>query len=239
MRVLIATPEPSLFESWRAALEQQGLETLIGPPDRRETARLLRSMPPAIVIYHVHPGGPKPAEFRRYLGQLFLGAAIKVIGVAPGPLLATFGDDDVDDVVQLNAPPEELLFRMRRIADWRQRPSEDIEMGDLVIRPAERKALVNGQAVELRFREFELLWFLAAHPDRVFRREELIRHVWGSDFTGSPRTVDVHVTRLRERLGDFGYVNLRSVRRVGYCLRTQSKAAPAEVEEDVALSAAR
>jgi len=236
MRVLIATPEPSLFENWRAVLEQQGLEVLVGPPDRRETARLLRSIPPAIVIYHLHPGGPRPAEFRRFLGQIFLGATVKFIGVAPGPLLATFGDDDVDDVVQLSAPPEEVLFRMRRIADWRQRPSDDIQMGELVIRPAERQALVNGKSVELRFREFELLWFLATHPDRVFRREELIRHVWGAEFTGSPRTVDVHITRLRERLGEFGHVNLRSVRRVGYCLRIQASIMQADPE--TSLSAA-
>ncbi len=236
MRVMIATPETALFEGWRAALENEGLDVVVGTPDRREAGRLLRSLPPAIVIYHMHPAAPKPAEFRRYLGQLFLGAPIKVIGVAPGPLLAAFGDDDVDDVVPITAPADELLFRMRRVADWRRRPSDDIEMGELVVLPAERKALVGGQVVELRFREFELLWFLAAHPNRVFRREELIRHVWGSDFEGSPRTVDVHITRLRERLGVFGQARLRSVRRVGYCLMAQSRgAAP---DGDPGLSAA-
>lgn len=76
-------------------------------------------------------------------------------------------------------------------------------------------ARVQGRSLDLTYKEFELLHFLAAHPARVFTREQLLTDVWGSDYFGGPRTVDVHIRRLRAKLGDHEWL-ISTVRGVGY-----------------------
>jgi len=76
-------------------------------------------------------------------------------------------------------------------------------------------AKANGRPLDLTYKEFELLRFLAAHPSRVFTREQLLSEVWGYDYFGGTRTVDVHVRRLRAKLGDLDSV-IGTVRNVGY-----------------------
>jgi DNA-binding response OmpR family regulator len=99
--------------------------------------------------------------------------------------------------------------RMRGSAGWT----------DLVIDRDQYRVLVDGQEIELAFQEFELLEFLAAHPYRTFTREELLSRAWGSRNQATNRTVDVHVHRLRRKLGP-GYARyLVTVRRVGYMFR--------------------
>jgi DNA-binding response OmpR family regulator len=77
------------------------------------------------------------------------------------------------------------------------------------------QAKVNGRGLDLTFKEFELLRFLAGHPQRVFTREQLLSEVWGYDYFGGTRTVDVHVRRLRAKLGDMESL-IGTVRNVGY-----------------------
>ena len=96
----------------------------------------------------------------------------------------------------------------------------EIALGDLTIRAPEALVTIAGEPTALRRREFALLRFLASHPNRVFRREEILREVWGSDYHGTPRTVDTHIRRLRERLGEFGQQHLQTVRGVGYRMAT-------------------
>jgi DNA-binding response OmpR family regulator len=75
-----------------------------------------------------------------------------------------------------------------------------ISLGDLTIEEDTYTARLRGRPLELTYKEFELLKFLAQHPGRVFTREQLVTEVWGYDFFGGTRTVDVHVRRLREKL---------------------------------------
>ena len=78
-----------------------------------------------------------------------------------------------------------------------------------------KKVFANGENAELTYKEFELLRFLATHPSRVFTREQLLSEVWGYDYFGGTRTVDVHVRRLRAKLGDMEQI-IGTVRNVGY-----------------------
>jgi DNA-binding response OmpR family regulator len=89
----------------------------------------------------------------------------------------------------------------------------------IVVDAAQRRVLVNGRDAGLVFKEFELLAFLAAHPDRVFTRAYLLASVWGEAYDGTDRTVDVHVHRLRSKLGPEYAGRLVTVRRVGYLYR--------------------
>ena len=101
-----------------------------------------------------------------------------------------------------------------------ERADETVEVGDLRVDRAAREASFRGRALTLTPREFELLAFLARHPGRVLSREELLRKVWGYDYLGETRTVDVHVRRLRVKLGETHRV-IETVTGAGYKLASQ------------------
>jgi DNA-binding response OmpR family regulator len=90
-----------------------------------------------------------------------------------------------------------------------------IQVAGVVIDDAAYSAKVNGKSMDLTFKEFELLKFLAQHPGRVFTRDQLLSEVWGYDYFGGTRTVDVHIRRLRSKLGDLDSL-IGTVRHVGY-----------------------
>ena len=93
--------------------------------------------------------------------------------------------------------------------------NDSISTSGVVIDEASYSVKVNSRPLDLTYKEFELLRFLAMHPSRVFTREQLLSEVWGYDYFGGTRTVDVHVRRLRAKLGDMEHV-IGTVRNVGY-----------------------
>src|SRR5262249_46646971 len=101
-----------------------------------------------------------------------------------------------------------------------QRPPHDgtdvIRIGTLELDPATYGAAVGGEPLSLTFMEYELLRFLVTHPNRAFSREALLQRVWGYDYYGGARTVDVHVRRVRAKLGPEHAHRVRTVRSVGY-----------------------
>nr|WP_211161206.1 response regulator transcription factor [Microcella alkalica] len=134
-----------------------------------------------------------------------------------GGLTAVTAEWGVDDVILEGAGPAEVDARLR-IAIGRQSregASTTIRASGVVIDEASYSAKVHGRTLDLTFKEFELLRFLAAHPSRVFTREQLLSEVWGYDYFGGTRTVDVHVRRLRAKLGDMESL-IGTVRNVGY-----------------------
>ena len=94
--------------------------------------------------------------------------------------------------------------------------AEEVRSGELVIEEATYSARIRGAPLDLTFKEFELLKFLAQHPRRVFSRSQLLQEVWGYDYFGGTRTVDVHVRRLRAKLGPENEALIGTVRNVGY-----------------------
>ncbi|MFC6357015.1 winged helix-turn-helix domain-containing protein [Luethyella okanaganae] len=133
-----------------------------------------------------------------------------------GGLTAVSPDWGVDDVVLDSAGPAEIDARIR-LAVGRLAPeaSERIQTSGVIIDEASYSAKVRGRPLDLTYKEFELLRFLATHPSRVFTREQLLSEVWGYDYFGGTRTVDVHVRRLRAKLGDLESL-IGTVRNVGY-----------------------
>ena len=134
-----------------------------------------------------------------------------------GGLTAVSADWGVDDVILEGAGPAEADARIR-LAIGRQaqsKSSSKIHASGVVIDEASYSAKVHGRPLDLTFKEFELLRFLATHPSRVFTREQLLSEVWGYDYFGGTRTVDVHVRRLRAKLGDQESL-IGTVRNVGY-----------------------
>ena len=127
----------------------------------------------------------------------------------------------VDDIVLESAGPAEIEARIRlamsRTAQADE-PETEIRAAGVVIDEASYTARVNGEALNLTFKEFELLKYLAQHPGRVFTRQQLLTEVWGYDYYGGTRTVDVHVRRLRAKLGPDHEGLIGTVRNVGYRL---------------------
>jgi DNA-binding response OmpR family regulator len=123
----------------------------------------------------------------------------------------------VDEFVYPGAPPAEVGLRvamMRRRAGVTDGSS--IRLGPLAIDTDSYRVTAAGRPLDLTFKEFELLRFLASHAGRVFTRPALLREVWGYDFYGGTRTVDVHVRRLRAKLGPEYEHLIQTVRSVGY-----------------------
>ena len=114
--------------------------------------------------------------------------------------------------------PAEVALRVRRTLA-RSRGVERgalIECGDLVIHTENCEVTVAGRLVTLTFKEYELLKFLASNRGRVYSREALLNEVWGYDYFGGDRTVDVHVRRLRSKIEDPAHTFVETVRNVGY-----------------------
>jgi len=149
------------------------------------------------------------------------GAAVPVLAViSEGAWAAVSADWGADDVLLHTAGPGEVEARIRlaigRAAGQRALPAEEVRSGELVIDEATYSARIRGVALDLTFKEFELLKFLAQHPRRVFTRSQLLQEVWGYDYFGGTRTVDVHVRRLRAKLGTENEALIGTVRNVGY-----------------------
>jgi DNA-binding response OmpR family regulator len=150
-----------------------------------------------------------------------MGTSVPVIAVlTEGGLIAVSGEWAVDDFVLDTAGPAELDARLRLAVERRAADSEDpngrLEIGELTIDESTYTARLSGNALDLTYKEFELLKFLALHPGRVFTRSHLVQEVWGYDYFGGTRTVDVHVRRLRAKLGSEHEAMIGTVRNVGY-----------------------
>jgi DNA-binding response OmpR family regulator len=143
--------------------------------------------------------------------------------VTEGGLAVVAHDWGMDDVVLHTCGPAELEARIRlsmgRLNAALEAADPDahvIRSGEIVVDDATYTARIGGRPLDLTFKEFELLKFLAQHPGRVFSRQQLLQEVWGYDYFGGTRTVDVHVRRLRAKLGPEHETLIGTVRNVGY-----------------------
>jgi DNA-binding response OmpR family regulator len=140
--------------------------------------------------------------------------------VNEGGVAVVSADWGMDDVLLATAGPAEIDARLRLAGGRLARQAADagaspIRSGELVIDDRAYTARVGGRSLDLTFKEFELLKFLAQHCGRVFSRQQLLQEVWGYDYFGGTRTVDVHVRRLRAKLGPEHESLIGTVRNVG------------------------
>ena len=133
-------------------------------------------------------------------------------------MAALSSDWGFDDVLLATAGPAEVDMRLRLVMSPSVRSTTEplIQSGNIVIDEAGYSAKLNGQQLDLTYTEFELLKYLAQHPGRVFSRQQLLSDVWGYDYYGGTRTVDVHIRRLRAKLGSEYESLIGTVRNVGY-----------------------
>ena len=145
-----------------------------------------------------------------------------ILVVAEGGAAAVQPDWGAVDFVMAGATPAELSARLRLLSTRAVVPEQvgddQIEVGDLVIDVTAYTARIRGQIIDLTYKEFELLKYLALNQGRVLTREVLLDEVWGEDYIGGSRTVDVHIRRLRAKLGTEHDHLIGTVRNVGYRL---------------------
>ena len=164
------------------------------------------------------------------------GLAVPLFAVlTEGGLAALSAEWGVDEVVLDTAGPAEVEARLRLALGRRSDsgPATDpgvVRAGDLTIDEGTYTCRLRGRVLDLTFKEFELLKHLAQHPGRVFTRTQLLQEVWGYDYFGGTRTVDVHVRRLRAKLGAEHEQLIGTVRHVGYKLVTPPITALADDE---------
>ena len=169
------------------------------------------------------------------------GVVCPIITIATeGSLSAMNADWGFDDVILDTAGPAEIEARVRiavgRIEanNFANDPSSrEIRTGEVVIDENSYTAKIKGRSLDLTFKEFELIKFLAQHPGRVFTRAQLLQEIWGYDYFGGTRTVDVHIRRLRSKLGPEHEAIVGTVRNVGYRFTLPSAGKEAPVNERI------
>jgi DNA-binding response OmpR family regulator len=184
-----------------------------------EVAALLDAGPHDVVLVDARTDLVAARSLCRLLGST--GMDVPVVAVlTEGGLVAVSGEWVVDEILLPGAGPAEVDARLRLL---KSRPGGDagrdggaLVLGELVIDEATYAARLRGRLLELTYKEFELLKYLAQHAGRVFTRAQLLQEVWGYDFFGGTRTVDVHVRRLRAKLGTEHEQMIGTVRNVGY-----------------------
>jgi DNA-binding response OmpR family regulator len=164
---------------------------------------------------------PQVRSLCRVLRTTGVGAPL-ILVATEGGLAALTADWGVDDVLLDTSGPAEVEARLRlaigrlQAAQGAEDEPTEIRNGDLSIDEATYSAKLRGRVLDLTFKEFELIKYLAQHPGRVFTRAQLLQEVWGYDYFGGTRTVDVHVRRLRAKLGPEHEALIGTVRNVGY-----------------------
>ena len=130
----------------------------------------------------------------------------------------------VDDFILQPGDASEFLLRVKRLIEdtGSTDSSELIKCDDLVIDLASCEVTLSERLIELTFKEYELLRFLAVHPGRVYTRDSLLSKVWGYDYFGGDRTVDVHIRRLRSKIEDASHTFIETVRNIGYRFKCNS-----------------
>ena len=128
---------------------------------------------------------------------------------------------EFDELLLTSCKSQELAFRIKRILYQKNKLANQgiIKIGDLIIKLASYEVWMRNKKIDLTFKEYELLKYLASHRGRAFNRESLLNIIWGYDYYGGTRTVDVHVRRIRAKMGNEQEEYIKTVRGVGYKFR--------------------
>ena len=147
---------------------------------------------------------------------------LPAIAILPGDRIASVnGHFEMDDFLTEPYPVSELLLRVKRLMKKvkKGKGSERIAYGNLVIDQARYEVTLSGKVIELTYREYELLRFLASNKGIAFNRDNILDKVWGCDYYGGDRTVDVHIKRLRSKIDNPDGSFIETVRNIGYRFR--------------------
>jgi DNA-binding response OmpR family regulator len=217
LRLLMVTRESGALTELRSEITRNGFACAIVPHGEEAVEQIIAHRPDLVVVeMDSHLAN---AETMESIQSMKEARQFPIIALLPREMLGSLnGHLDIDDFITSPYDGRELVLRVKRLLSEARNidGGELITCGDLVIDLATCEVIVDGRAVELTFKEYELLKFLASHRGRVFSREALLDKVWGYDYYGGDRTVDVHVRRLRSKIEDSKHTFIETVRNIGY-----------------------
>ena len=226
-RILVVEDDPDIALSLRLKLEREGGYAVDVVADGADGLRMAIDRPPDLVVLDLNLPGMDGFEVCRRLRKEPETASVPVI-----MLTARIGEDDrvagldlgADDYITKPFSPKEAVARVKAVLRRSDRAEDADALSDEPLRVdiAARQATLDGRALALTRKEFDLLVELIRRRGRVLTRERLLEMVWGYDFPGETRTVDVHVRRLRQKLGAPVDSRLETVVGVGYRWRSAS-----------------
>ena len=224
-RILLVDDERAIVESLRYALEKEGYDVLEAG-EGGEALELARRSAPDLVLLDIMLPGMSGFEICRVLRQESTVPILMLTARSDEPDRVVGLDLGADDYITKPFSLREVLARVRAALRRAQSASrgvrerdEMLSVGEVSMDVARHEVTVRGQAMALPPRQFDLLRAFLANPGRVLTRAALLQHVWGYDFTGDDRTVDVHVRWLRQKLQEAeSETTIETVRGVGYKL---------------------
>jgi two-component system OmpR family response regulator len=207
-KVLVVEDDRTLSGALRYNLERAGYTALLAADGARALELARRERPALVLLDVMLPGIDGLEVCRRIRAEstvpiIMLTARVEEVDRVVG--LEVGADDYVTKPFSMRELMARVRAALRRAAmrpDAGETPPTPITFGRLRIDPARRELWRDGAVVPLKPKEYDLLWFFACNPGRVFSREQLLEQVWGYDFAGGSRTVDVHVRWLREKIED-------------------------------------
>lgn len=218
-RILMVSDNPKTSGPLQQALLRGGYHVGVVSGEREALLQAMGPRPPDIFVLDTLSARLELKALRQLLHSQFGGKdALVIVLTAEEKLEDLDPNVGLDDFMLAPYLPGELLFRIQLLLWKNNRVDAEqlLKVGDLVIDLANYEVTVAGEPLALTYKEYELLRFLVAHRGRVFTREALLNQVWGYDYYGGTRTVDVHIRRIRAKLGPPYQDMVETVRNVGY-----------------------
>jgi DNA-binding response OmpR family regulator len=216
LRLLIIGRKSQALDGMRSELSRSGFACSIASHD--DVAELVPHQSPDLLLAEMNGHSPD-SGFLDFIQEMKRENSLPVIALVARERIGEInGHLNIDDFLLSPYNNKELVLRINRLLR-RGRGAEDSELikcNGLVIDPARCEVTVDGRVVGLTFKEYELLRFLASHRGRVYTREALLNKIWGYDYYGGDRTVDVHIRRLRGKIEDSKHTFIETVRNIGY-----------------------
>ena len=212
-KLLIYTADDSLGDALERALRREGhfCSTVV---EEESALSGIKAHGLSLVLLDDAPALPKVPEIRKWttLPILLMSETGRLINIST-PF-------QPDDIITKPIREEELILRVKNLCLKKDSENNSIEVNankaGLSVDEDRYEIRLDGEIIDLTFREFELLKHLIQNPERVFDREQLLNLVWGFDYIGGPRTVDVHVRRIRSKIEVKGRNYIKTIRNVGY-----------------------
>lgn len=220
-KILVVEDEKSISDAIAYALKREGYYVEVAHQGTAAIAITAEFRPDAVILDVMLPGMGgfdvlKKLPDRSGMGVIMLTAKDDIVDKVLG--LELGADDYMTkpfDMRELLARLKSLLRRMQTVTEESKDPDE-IEWCGVVLHAGKRNAIADGKRLDLTPKEFDLLVLLASSPGRVYTREQLLDRVWGMDYLGGTRTVDIHIQRVRKKLGPDLGEGIQTVYGVGY-----------------------